>query len=153
MRGIDQALSDPFLERNDQFDAWFIHGDTVTGKTHYALVFAAIARMRWSMPTWSDLQMSFMSQQLTAVFRKAMESQSSVLILDDLDFLVPVPNQGDGEFAGGSIGQRQATPIAVDQMKLLVDHLRSLMEYCASKVIFVITCCRSTTSLHASGGD
>ena len=118
-----------------------------TGKTHCALVFAAIARMRWSMPTRSDLQMSLMSQQLTAVFRQVMESQPrSVLILDDLDFLVP--NQGDGEFAGGSIGQRQATPIAVDQMKLLAGHLQSLMEYCASKVIFVITC-RSTTKLLA----
>ena len=154
VRGIDQALSDPFLVRNDQFDAWFMHGDTGTGKTHYALVFAAIAHMRWSMPTYyldckklqsaSDLRMSSILQELTALFRQAMESQPSVLILDDLDFLVP--NQEDGEFAGVSIGQRQANPIAVDQTKLLADHLRSLMEYCASKVIFVITC-RSTTSL------
>ena len=110
-----------------------------------------MARMRWSIPTQSDFQMSLMSQQLTAVFRQVMELQPSVLILDYLDFLVP--SQGDGKFAGGIIGQQQATPTAVDQMRLLADHLGSLMEYCASKVtIFVITC-RSTPLLLAEIKD
>jgi peroxin-1 len=156
VRAIDDALSGSLLERRDLFDAWFVHGDTGTGKTHFALVFAAIARMRWCMPTFyidckklqssSDLRMSSMLQELTAIFRQAMESQPSVLILDDLDFLVP--NHRDGGIANGSSSQRQINPVAVDQTKLVANHLQSLMEYCVSKVIFFITC-RSSASLPA----
>lgn len=154
VRAIDGTFSDSLLVQRDLFDAWFIHGDTGTGKTHYALVLAATARMKWGMPTFyldcktlqsaSDLRMNSMLQELSAVFRQAMESQPSLLILDDLDFLVP--NQSDGGISNGSISLRQINPIAVDQTKLLVNHLQSLMDCCVSNVIFVITC-RSSVSL------
>ena len=155
-RAFDSSWVEPFLEQRNGVDAWVFHGDSGTGKTHYTQILAAIARMKWGMPTWyldckklqagPDLRMKATLDELTAVFRQAMESQPSVLVLDDLDHLLA--NHDDDGGANGSIGQRQVNPVAVDQSKLLANHVQSLLDSCISKVTFVISC-RTVKSLAA----
>ena len=147
-RSMDTVLLEPFLLQYDVVDAWIFHGDTGTGKTHQALIFAAIARMRWAVPSFYfdckklqssyELRMSSMLQELTLTFREAMNSSPSVLVLDDLDLLV-----SDQDLIGNPLSspkQHQHNPIAADQSKLLSNHLRSLIEASVSKVLLVITC-------------
>ena len=153
-RTFDSTWRQSFLETGDRVDAWMLHGDTGTGKTHYALLFASIARMIWGMPTFyldckklqagPDLRMNSTLQELTAAFREALDSQPSVLILDDLDQLAA--NLGNDDNASDSVGQKEANPIAIDQSKLLANHVQSLMDSCRSKVIFAISC-RSMNTL------
>lgn len=145
-----------FLEQRKSVDAWVIQGDSGTGKTHHTHILAAIARMKWGMPTWyldckqlqagPDLRMKSTLDELTAVFRQAMESQPSVLILDDLDHLLT--NHDDDGVTNGGVSHRQINPVAVDQSKLLANHVQSLMDCCVSEVIFVISC-RAVKSLAA----
>lgn len=147
-RAFDSSWVKTFLEHRKSVDAWVFQGDSGTGKTHYTHILAAIARMKWGMPTWyldckklqagPDLRMKSTLDELTAVFRQAMESQPSVLVLDDLDHLIA--NHDEDGVANGSISQRQVNPIAVDQSKLLANHVQSLMDSCVSKVMFVISC-------------
>ena len=139
------------------FDSIIFSGESGSGKTHAALTFAARARRDSGYATLyvnckrlqssSNVRMKDMLQALTDIIREARAAGRCLVILDDIDDLIPNINLEAGEDAG-SAHQQQPNPIAADQAKLLSDHLQNLVNdtvptspnKCQEKVFVVLTC-------------
>jgi peroxin-1 len=95
-------------------------------------------------------------QTLTQLFREADEARPCLVVLDDLDELIPNINMG-ADHVEGSAQQQRPNPVAADQAKLIADHLRSLMDHALKtcqrptrgNVFFMLTC-RDQHSIHPS---
>ena len=89
-------------------------------------------------------------KEIQQSFQEAMYKQPSVLVLDDLDALLP--NVGSSSTEGdGSIHHQQLNPALAAQVKIIVDHLLLQSQYCqrsakynglvkSAGVILVCTC-------------
>ena len=150
------------------FDAMVISGEVGSGKTHTALVLAAHARLTKAYATFyldckklqssCDVRMNDILQTLTQLIRDADEARPCLVVLDDLDELIPNVNMGTGEDVGSS-HQQQPNPVAADQAKLIADHLQNLMDDLfktwpqhrpiRGNVFFILTC-RDEQSMHPS---
>lgn len=148
------------------FDAIVLSGEVGSGKTHTALVLAASARLTKAYATLyldckklqssSEVRMNDILQTFTLLFREADEARPCLVVLDDLDELIPNVNMGTDEVEGSS-QQQQPNPVAADQAKLIADHLRNLMDQALQtcqrrtrgNVFFMLTC-RDQQSIHPS---
>jgi len=138
-RDYNHAVIDGMKAGREAYDAWIVEGDSGSGKTHLCLLLAAAARMKWSMPTFyldckklqtgHDLKMQNLLDELTSTFTDAFDCKPSLLILDNLDHVVPNLHNDSHN-----------NSVALDQAKLIANHIQSLMEACNSKVILVISC-------------
>jgi len=128
----------PTLVSNSQhFQTTLITGEPGSGKTHNALLLAARLRLTRAVGTLYidckrlqssfDIRMKDILNEFTKTFKRAEQIGSSVVILDDIDLLVP-NNLDTGHQDAGSIQHQQTNPIAIDQAKLISDHLRNLFD-------------------------
>lgn len=113
--------------------ALIVTGEKGCGKTYLSLMIAAIFRLKYHHATFyldcqqlqsSLLQMNDMLQELTAVFRYAALSAPSLVILDNLDALLPNIHSNakyDGQ-------KQRISPELAYQVKLLRDHIQFLIE-------------------------
>jgi peroxin-1 len=69
-------------------------------------------------------------QEIQRAFEEAKYRQPSVLILDDLDCLIPNVGSGDSD-GDGSIQHQMTNPALVGQVKVIVDHLILLSRDCS----------------------
>jgi peroxin-1 len=125
-----------------------IYGEKGTGKTHTCLILAAISRLRFAHKTVyldcsrlqsvGEIRMHETLEELSAVFEAASTSGPSLLILDNLDKMVPnLKSVEDGE---SSTNNLQVNPIEVDQTKLLWHHVYFLAQQLGVHTKLVITC-------------
>lgn len=147
------------------FDSIIFSGESGSGRTHAALTFAARARRGDGYATLyldckrlqssSNVRMKDMLQELTDIIREARIAGRCLVIFDNIDELIPNVNLGAGEDEG-SAHQQQANPVAVDQAKLLSDHLKNLVNddhmpaspKSQEKKIFVVMTCRDEQSIN-----
>jgi peroxin-1 len=130
-----------------------IVGEEGSGKTHSALYTA----LRLSLEqTWAvvyldckKLQSSTQStlvsilKEIQLVFDDAMFRQPSIIILDDLDCLIP--NVESGDSGDGSIHHQMTNPALQSQVKVIVDHLMLLSH--ANTGVACLYTCRDMTSV------
>jgi peroxin-1 len=151
----------PFLNafrRGDHFIG-ILHGSIGTGKTHVVKVLGAVAgadhgrtmlyldckRLQQHTKTLKDIL-----AELDDLFQRAATTRSCLIVLDDLDRIAPNlvgGNEGDpGSRAQG------ASPIAVDQSKVVADRILQL--HAATKLtqssVSIVATCASDTALHLS---
>ena len=117
---------------NGDVDQMFIGivGSKGSGKTHYAMKIASILSLTRQcaviylncMKLQSSPQSTLISilQEIQRAFDEAMLRQPSVLIFDDLDYLIP--NIESVHHSDGSIQHQTNNPILVGQIKVIVDH-------------------------------
>jgi peroxin-1 len=143
------------------FDSIILIGDLGSGKTHAALMLGARARVIKEYGTLyldckrlqssCDVRMKDILQALTDIFNEAIQAvRSCVIILDDIDKLIPNVTMGGEE--DGSAHQQQPNPVAIDQAKLLADHLNRLIEDACTESKkekpFVMMTARDDQSIH-----
>jgi peroxin-1 len=148
------------------FDTMVLSGEVGSGKTHTALVLAARARLTNAYATLyldckklqssSEVRMYDILQSISQLFREANEARPCLVVLDDLDELIPNVNMGTDQDEG-SAHQQQPNPLAADQAKLIADHLRNLMDDAFKRRprptqgnLFFILTCRDEHSIHPS---
>jgi SpoVK/Ycf46/Vps4 family AAA+-type ATPase len=115
-------------------------GQPGSGKTHYAVLLGALASLCLRRPIFfldckklqkSKPKMVAILGEIDALFRKAMDSSDSIIILDDLDRLCPnLLGATNGET---SSKMQAANPIALDQSKLIADRLSQVLEAIADE--------------------
>jgi peroxin-1 len=137
-----------------------IYGEEGSGKTHTALTIASSFRLKRNfhiayvdcrcLKDSSNIRMSTLLSELALVFENAHENSPCVVVLDDLDELTRSNNASGA--ADDSSQFYQVNPVELDQSKLVVDCLRSLLIRLKSEehiTAFIITC-RSAQSLPES---
>ena len=178
-RCLRLSLPDALYARMLCADGLAITGEEGMGKTHCLVSVAAYLRLHGSCATvyldCGNLQRSSSSNgfgmggildALSTAFREAALCQPSVLLLDDLDSLVPNVSSSSKDNDGGSIQHQQINPVLVGQVKVIMDHIRYLMDewLCLpdfathnmelksqkGKRVAVVCTCRDKNSLHPS---
>ena len=145
------------------FDSLILLGEVGSGKTHTALFLAARARCVNGYATLyldckklqssSEVRMKNILQALTDTFQEADEARPCVVVLDDVDELIPNINMGTSEDEG-SAHRQQANPVAVNQAKVIGDHLNNLMNNASTsqrqegKLVFFVLTCRDEHSIY-----
>eukprot|EP00978_Attheya_sp_CCMP212_P019701 scaffold55415_cov52-Attheya_sp.AAC.2 len=113
-----------------------ITGEHGSGKTHMALAISASLRRDYACATVyldcktlqssPNVKMADILEELSTAIQEAASCQPSLLILDDLDALLP--NTDDGHDVDGSVHhQQQSNPALVSQVKMISDYLKSLL--------------------------
>lgn len=132
-------------------NAIMITGDVGSGKTHLALTVSSrlfrsdsIALVYLDCKTLQATPGSTLTSILDEIqnsCQQAMHKQPSLLILDDLDALIPNNDSSDGS-GDGSIHHKQTNSASlVNQVKAVVDHLLWCSNHCGdSNVVFLCTC-------------
>ena len=125
-----------------------ITGEEGSGKSHcalhiasrlslsqnYAVVYMGCRKLQSS----SQTTLSTILSELQHVFCDAMLKQPSVLILDDIDSLIP--NAGSGDSSDGSIQHQMTNPALISQVKAIVDHIYFLSKSVDGGVACLCTC-------------
>ena len=155
----------PHVSRKSS-DAWgvdsnyrnvIVFGDRGEGKTHFCVTLSARLRMTLSCTTIfldcrqlqsAQTRMEQILHELTAVFKQAFEFQPSILILDNLDDLIP--NTGASHSQSDDSAQHHNNPMLVSQSKLLADHLRFLMSGLNRSNVAILCTCVDENKLHKS---
>jgi len=129
-------------------DGIILYGEKGAGKSHFSLVLAAVSRLRSSRQTVyldcerlqsaGEIRMQDTLEELSAVFELASTSSSSLLVLDNLDRLIP--NHVTATSGESSISSLQINPIELDQTKLIADHFCLLAQALDNHVKILITC-------------
>ena len=139
--------------------AIMITGEEGSGKTHLSTITAAglsLADLCSSIYLdckklqASSSNIQYILEKLHKCFQEALQKQPSILVLDDLDALIPnVESSGaDGD---GSIQHHRLNPALVVQVKIIVDHLLLQSQQCLrstsgniwnlpSGVVLICTC-------------
>ena len=140
-------------------NAIMITGEVGSGKTHLAYTMsyqlAASDQVAAIYLDCKKLQATSTSikhilGEIQTSFQEAMHSQPSVLVLDDLDVLIPKVEFSDGE-GDGSIHHHLLNPALATQVKITVDQLLLQCKYCSrstsrvkatqfSGIVLVCTC-------------
>ena len=147
-----------FLDSTKRDSIIFVYGERGTGKTHASLTLAAVAeRSRFTSTMYLDcrklrnsrtVRMKTILAEMEQIFRDAQLFSSSVIILDDLDELIP--SFGCSGPAEDSAQAQQVNPVEVDQAKLCADVLRHLIHsYTSDHDLTVIITCRMADELSA----
>jgi SpoVK/Ycf46/Vps4 family AAA+-type ATPase len=142
-----------------------------SGKTHVALLMAARSRLRpphratlymdCKRLQQSSLPLSEILFQLQITFERAVRGHPCTIVLDELDRLAPnlLSNTKNGDNSASRV--QAASPVALDQSKMITDHLLLLIQASGhivrhshtknglpgAALSFVITC-DSVESLH-----
>ncbi|KAL9181342.1 hypothetical protein ACHAXT_010147 [Thalassiosira profunda] len=139
--------------RHLQKRAIMVTGDEGSGKTHLALTSAwqlsssdmcAVVYLNCKKLQAASTSIQFILEELQKAFREAWQKQPSVIVLDDLDALVPNVESSGAE-GDGSIHHHQLNPALITQVKILVDHLlMQSQSLCGSALICT---CRDKDSI------
>lgn len=138
-------------------NAMLLTGEVGSGKTHLALSLASVL-LRWNSieMVYLDCKMlqaapgSTLSSILTKIqtsCHEALRKQPSLLILDDLDAIIPNSETSDG--GDGSIQHQQTNPALIGQVKAVVDHLLRYSRQCGGSRVVILCTCRDDDSLAA----
>lgn len=125
-------------------------GDAGSGKTHSALLIAAIAQLQdrrsvhyldcRKMKGSRNARLSDIFEDLGRLFAAAEQSAPAVLVLDDLDELVPrVEGGGHSE----SLHLQQMNPVMVEQCRAIegiLRHLHSMSQQGGYNPMYIVTC-------------
>lgn len=144
---------------DDRLGILFLNGEPGIGKTYHSILIAATMRLMDHVTTFymdcSSLQSSQTSMdnildELTSFFKTSFETQPSLLILDNIEKLIP--NIGDyyGEPDSSIHYNERTNPTFINQVKLISDHLIYLIQSVNQSDIFVICTCRDTNSIHST---
>ena len=118
--------------------AIMITGEEGSGKTHLSVATASQLSLADVVPAVyldckklqaSSTNIQTILREIQTSFQEAMYRQPSVLVLDDLDSLIPNIESSDAE-GDGSIHHQQLNPALAAQVKIIVDHLVSQSQYC-----------------------
>lgn len=137
----------------------FLHGESGVGKTYLSILIAARLRLTNHVTTFyidcstlqsSQTSMDVILDELTNVFKASFESQPSLVILDNIEILVP--NLGElHEDADNSIHRNErANPNLINQVKLIADHLLYLIQSIEKFDIFAICTCVDTNAVYST---
>jgi SpoVK/Ycf46/Vps4 family AAA+-type ATPase len=131
-----------------------LQGGKGSGKTHTALMIAAILRLRHSHATFYlncqglkdqlAIRLSDILREFDDIFAMARRSSPSVLILDDLDQMITNFSEGDS-FKDESLQAQHTNPITLAQSRLILSHLHNLVRNTTGKKISLIVSCDSGT--------
>ncbi len=94
-------------------------------------VYVDCKRLQTSSQAAANL--SSILKELIDAFQDAYEWQSSLIVLDDLDYLIPnILDREDSSLSSLSLQQQQThSPLFIHQAKVISDHLRFLWDkYC-----------------------
>ncbi len=142
-----------------------IAGEVGSGKTHLACTaasqlavsdqFAAVYLDCKKLQAASS-SIKIILEEIQKSFHEALHKQPSVLVLDDLDALIPNVEFSDGE-SDGSIHHHLLNPALVTQVKITVDQLLLQSKYCSRYIsrdqsthltgIVLVCICRDKDSL------
>lgn len=135
--------------------AVLVHGEKGCGKTHAALLIAAIAQLKQGsnvvylncgrLRDSRMIRMNALLAELCKVFDEA--AAPSVVVLDDLDTLAPALN--DIGSPDDSLQVHQINPVEIDQSKLISDVVRHLLRVRTNRTSVIVTS-RAPDSLPAS---
>jgi len=139
-------------------NAIMITGEVGSGKTHLAITASSQLAVSEQFATvyldCKKLQATSTSikqilEDIQKSFHDALHMQPSVLVLDDLDALIPKVEFSDGE-GDGSIHHHILNPALVTQVKVTVDQLLLQSKYCSASsrgqstqldgIVLVCTC-------------
>ena len=123
------------------------------GKTYLSLTIAANLRLNHSYMTSyfdcqqlqsSSLKLEEMLQEVTEVCKEATKLNPSLLILDNLDALVP-----NIDYDTSGIGQKQRiNPNFANQVKVLSDHIAFLVKGVQRDKVLLLVTCKSIETIH-----
>lgn len=144
---------------DDRLRILFLYGEPGIGKTYLSIVIAARMRLINHVTTLymdcSSLQSSQTSMdnildELTIFFKTSFETQPSLLILDNIEKLIP--NMGDsyGQPDNSIHYNERTNPTLINQVKLIADHLTYLIQSVIRSEIFVICTCADTNAIYSS---
>ena len=138
-------------------NAILLIGEIGSGKTHLALTLASrLFRSNSTGMVYLDCKMlqatpestlSSILDEIQTSCQKALHKQPSLLILDDLDAIIPNSESSDG--GDGSIHHQQTNPALVSQVKTVVDHLLHHSRQCSDSNVVLLCTCRDDDSLAA----
>ena len=139
---------------------YLLCGSKGSGKTFLSLILAARLRMSLSCAThYVDCHQLQSAQstmegiliELTRIANKAVSSTPSILILDNLDNLIPNLGTANGTHDASSQQQQHSNPMLQSQSKLLADHTKFLMgELNKCSPVIVLGTCIEENKLHKS---
>lgn len=145
-----------------QRNAIMITGDVGSGKTKLALTLASqlfysnsIGMVRLDckkLQASQDTTLSSIMKEIQKSCQQAFHKQPSLLILDDLDALIPNSETSDGS-GDGSIHHQHANPALVAQTKVIVDYLLRFSRQCKESSVVLVATCRDEDSLNAHYKD
>lgn len=153
---IERLVNDVCKIRSStQRNAMLLTGEVGSGKTHLALALAsALVRSSSIGMVYLDCKMlqaapgstlSSILSEIRTSCQQALQKQPSLLILDDLDAIIPNSESSDG--GDGSIHHQQTNPALVSQVKAVVDHLLRYSRQCANSDVVLLCTCRDNDSL------
>lgn len=143
------------IRSSTQRNAILLTGEVGSGKTHLALALAsALLRSSSIGMVYLDCKMlqaapgstlSSILSEIRTSCQQAFQKQPSLLILDDLDAIIPNSESSDG--GDGSIHHQQTNPALVSQVKAVVDHLLRYSRECVNSDVVLLCTCRDNDSL------
>jgi SpoVK/Ycf46/Vps4 family AAA+-type ATPase len=138
-------------------NAILLTGERGCGKTHLALTLASRSLRLNSigmvyldckkLQTTPGSTTSSILKEIQSSFEQALRKQPSLLILDDLDAVIPNCENSDG--GDGSIHHQQTNPALVSQVKAVADHLVRYTCQCGYSNVVLLCTCRDDDSLAA----
>ncbi len=145
------------IRSSTQRNAMLLTGEVGSGKTHLALALASeLLRSNSIGMVYLDCKMlqaapgstlSSILSEIRTSCQQAVQKQPSLLILDDLDAIIPNSESSDG--GDGSIHHQQTNPALVSQVKAVVDHLLCCSRQCVNSDVVLLCTCRDNDSLAA----
>lgn len=155
---ISKILSFPRICRPTAHrNAILLTGERGCGKTHLALTLASrLLRLNSIGMIYLDCKMlqatpgstlSSILNEIQSSCEQALHKQPSLLILDDLDAIIPNCESSDG--GDGSIHHQQTNPALLSQVKTVVDHLLRYSLQCGYSNVVLLCTCRDDDSLAA----
>uniref|UniRef100_A0A7S3Q236 Peroxisomal ATPase PEX1 n=1 Tax=Chaetoceros debilis TaxID=122233 RepID=A0A7S3Q236_9STRA len=133
-----------------------VFGARGSGKTHFCMTLSARFRSVHSYATFyidcrqlqsANVRMEKILDELTTVFRQSYGCQPSLLILDDLDVLIPNTDSSK-ENTDSAHHQHESNPLLVNQVKLLADHTKHLLQALRKSNVVVLCTCEEENKVH-----
>eukprot|EP00557_Chaetoceros_sp_GSL56_P007143 CAMPEP_0176504852 /NCGR_PEP_ID=MMETSP0200_2-20121128/16174_1 /TAXON_ID=947934 /ORGANISM="Chaetoceros sp., Strain GSL56" /LENGTH=1112 /DNA_ID=CAMNT_0017904351 /DNA_START=82 /DNA_END=3420 /DNA_ORIENTATION=+ len=148
--------TNPHPSKNFNF---ILHGSIGSGKTFASWTIASRLRMTAFCATvYVDCRglqanatsMDGLLNELTSAFYEATEAEPSIVILDNLDALIPNVSGSSHPLQDASQRRHNVNPILISQSKLLADHLIFLLSESRKRKIAVIGTCLDAENLNDS---
>ena len=137
-KSAKQILS--FTKKSMHNHAIMVVGDEGSGKSHLSLTASSHLCLSDLLSTVyldckklqaASTNIRSILEAIQQSFQEAVEKQPSVLVLDDLDTLIPNVESSDAN-GDGSIQHHQLNPALAAQVKIIVDHLVLQSDYCCT---------------------
>ena len=138
---------------------YLVYGARGSGRTFFSLLLAARVRMSLSCATFyldcRQLQaaqptMEGILKELTHITFAASRCTPSILILDNLDELIPNVGNPEGAHEDSSQQRQNSNPMLENQCKLLADHTKFLLEELKNSEVIVLGICIEEAGLNKS---